>query len=191
MVSKKLWSFLLAAAMGVVAVVISVGFLEMSPALALERAGTESMYLDPLAQPLQAKDDELRFVAVFADSTVQIMDPSGSVVGEGVHGGEVKCKKDKCSQQTYLSLGVPFAEFTVYEYKFATLQALDPVAERVVVAGTGTISSRVQKERFSFIATFQNNGDGTTMSVRYEASRPDASFIIPTAPGTFSISSKP
>ena len=43
-------------------------------------------------------------------------------------------------------------------------------------------------ETFSFIATFQNNGDGTVW-VRYETSIPETSLIIPTAPGTFRINS--
>jgi hypothetical protein len=190
MVSKKLWSLLLAVAMGVVAVVISIGLPEMSSALALEPAGTEPMYLDPLAQPPPPNADDFQFVAFFTDDlTVQITDPSGNVVGEGVHGGEVKCKRNGCSQQTYLSFGLPLAESTVYEYKFTTRLALDPEEERVVVEGKGTISSRGQKERFSFTATFQNNRDGT-VSVGYVASRPDASFIIPRAPGTFSIISR-
>ena len=43
-------------------------------------------------------------------------------------------------------------------------------------------AARVKKSGFLFTATFQDNQDGT-VSVRYEASRPDASFIIPQAPG--------
>jgi hypothetical protein len=187
MVSKKLRSFLLAVAMGVVAVVILIDLLEISPALALERVETEPMYLDPPAQPPPPNDDNLQFIAFFTDElTIQITDLSGNVVGEGVHGGELRCNRDNCSQKTYLSFGVSLTEPTVFEYKFTTGQVLDSVEERAVVGGTGTISSRGQKERFSFIATFQNNRDGT-VSVRYEASRPDASFIIPEAPGRFVI----
>jgi hypothetical protein len=190
MVSKKLWSFLLAVTVGVIAVAMLIGLADISPAFALARAAIEPMYLDPLAQPPPSIDD-FRFAAFFTDdSTVQFTDLSGNVVGEGVHGGEVKCKPKSCSHQTYLSSGIPPAELTVYEYKFATKQALDPEARRAVVAGTGTISSQGQKERFTFTATFEDNKDGSTVGVRYEASRPDASFIIPEAPGAFLIFSK-
>jgi hypothetical protein len=186
MVSKKLWSFLLAVTIGVVAVALLIGLADTSPALALAGEATEPMSLDPLAQPAAPGDDLLFGVLFTDDSTVQITDLSGNVVGEGVHGGEVKCKRKSCSHKTYLSFGIPPAEPTVYGYKFATKQALDPEEERAVVAGTGTISSQGQKERFTFTATFQNNRDGTVW-VRYEASRPDASFIVPKAPGTFYI----
>lgn len=189
MLSKKLWSLLLAVAISVIAVVISIGLLEISPALALERAGTEPMYLDLLAQ--SPPPDHLQFVAVFADDLpVQITDLGGNVVGEGEHGGRVKCNSASCSQQTYLRFDTAPAEPSMYEYRFATRLAIDPVAEVVIVGGTGTISSNGQKERFSFTATFQNNGDGT-VSVSYVASRPDASFIVPEAPGTFGIFSRP
>jgi hypothetical protein len=186
---KKLWSFLLALSISVAAVLVLIGLLEISPALALERAGTGFMYLDPLAQPLTP--DHLQFAAVFTDDlAVQIMDLGGNVVGEGVHGGRAKCNSTSCNQQTYLRFDTASAEQGMYEYRFATRQVIDPVAEVVVVGGTGTISSYGQKERFSFTATFQNNRDGT-VSVYYVASRPDASFIIPKAPGTFDIFSRP
>lgn len=189
MLSKKLWSFLLAVAISAVAVGFSIGLMEISPALAQERAGAESMQLDPLAQ--SPPPDHLQFAAVFADDlTVQITDLGGNVVGEGVHGGRVKCNSASCSQQTYLRIEIAPAEPSMYEYRFATRLAIDPVAEVVVVGGTGTISSNGQKERFSFTATFQNNGDGTVW-VSYEASRPDASFTVPEAPGTFGIFSRP
>jgi hypothetical protein len=67
--------------------------------------------------------------------------------------------------------------------------ALDPEEESVVVKGRGEISGRGQKERFSFTATFRNNGDGTVF-VAYVASAPDASFTISSAPGSFDISSR-
>lgn len=188
MVSKKLWSFLLAVSISVVAVVVPIGLLEISPALALERAGTEPMYLDPLAQP---QPDAPQFVAFFADDlTVEIMDLGGNVVGQGAHGGAVKCNISRCNQRTDLSFGAASAEPVVYEYRFTTNVAIDPVVERVIVEGNGTISSHGQKERFSFTATFQNNKDGTVL-VTYLASRPDASFIIAAAPGIFHILSSP
>lgn len=186
MVSKKLWSFLLAVAMGVVAVIVSIGSLEISSALAREGAGTKPMYLDPPAQP-PPPNNNVQFAAFFTEETsIQITDLSGNVVGEGMHGGEVKCNRDKCSQRTDLSFGIPLTDPTVYEYKFTTRQGLDPENERVIVAGEGAISSHRQKERFSFTATFQNNRDGT-VSVSYAASRPDASYIVPRAPGSFMI----
>ena len=57
----------------------------------------------------------------------------------------------------------------------------------LLVGGKGTVSNDGQKERFLFTATFENNRDGT-VAVRYEASRPDASFVIPRVPGRFEIS---
>jgi hypothetical protein len=69
-----------------------------------------------------------------------------------------------------------------YEYKAASLRAFDPGSETAVVAGTGTSSNGGKKERFTFTAAFQNNGDGT-LSASYSASRPDASFHIPSSPG--------
>jgi hypothetical protein len=184
MVSKKLWSFLMAAAMGILAVVVSIGLLEVSPALALDRTGIESVRLAPPAQPPPPNDDDLQFIAFFTDDLSIITDLSGNVIGEGEHGGKIRCNKNTCNQQTNLTFRVVFTDPIVYEYKFTTRLALNPEEESAVVAGKGTISSRGQKERFSFTATFQNNRDGTVW-VRYEASRPDASFIIPEAPGRF------
>ena len=187
MTSIKMRSVLLAVMLGLGAVFISIRVLGMSPALAHEQEGTASMSL----APAQQAEPEYVFIVVFTDppAKVQITDLSGNVVGEGDHGGQVRCNGSNCSQKTQLDFTVYFTEPWSLEYKYTTRQALDPVAGRVVVAGTGTISSRGQKERFLFTATFQNNRDGT-VTVRYEASRPDASFIIPAAPGTFRISSR-
>jgi hypothetical protein len=149
------------------------------------------MYSDSLYQPPPPNDDDLKFIAFFSDDvSIEIMGLSGNVVGEGIHGREIRCNRNKCSQQTVLSFGLPLTDPIVYEYKFTTRQVLDPEEERVVVSGKGRITSRGQKERFSFTATFQNNKDGTVW-VRYEASRPDASFIIPRSPGTFQFSRRP
>jgi len=187
MVSKKLWSFLLAIAGGLLAVVVSIGSLDVSPAFALERTGIESARLAPPAQPPLPN---VWVAVVFTDpAVIQITDLSGNVIGEGKHGGKVRCNSNTCNQQTYLTFGVPLTDLIVVEYRFTTRQALDPEEESVVVAGEGTISSQGQKERFSFTATFQNNRDGT-VSARYEASRPDASFIIPRTSGTFRIFSR-
>ena len=186
MVSKQLWSFFLVVAINVSAVVMPMGFLETS--LALEQAGAEPMYLETLPQ---APPNAPRFVAFFADDfVVEIMDLGGNLVGQGIHGGAVKCGGSRCNQRTDLSFGTASEESVVYEYRFTTNIAIDPEAERVTVGGNGTISSNGQKERFSFTATFQNNGDGTVL-VTYLASRPDASFIIAAAPGTFHILGNP
>jgi hypothetical protein len=153
-----------------------------------------------MAQELQAETivpasqappkDDFQFIVVFTDPLgVEIEDLNGNVVGEGVHSGKAKCNRDNCSQKTFLQLTIPLTDPYSVEYKFTTRQALDPEEERVIVAGTGTISNRAQKERFSFTATFQNNRDGT-ISVTYAASRPDASFIIPNSAGTFRIFSR-
>lgn len=193
MASIKMRPLLLAVIIGLGAVFVSIGVLGMSPALAgeLEVTGSASLAPRQQAQPYEF----FAFGVVFTDpAIVQITDLSGNVVGEGVHVGSVKCNRDNCSKTTQLDFTIWFADprpnESEYEYKFKTLQALDPEEERVVVAGTGTISSRDQQERFRFTATFQNNRDGT-VSVTYVASRPDASFVIPKTLGTFTIYSKP
>ncbi|MEZ4619837.1 MAG: hypothetical protein R2867_30640 [Caldilineaceae bacterium] len=83
---------------------------------------------------------------------------------------------------------IPLTDWS-FEYKFTTRQVVDPTAERVVIAGTGTIFTGGKREQFTFIATMQNNRDGTIF-IKYEASRPDASFILPKAPGTFTLSKR-
>jgi len=88
-----------------------------------------------------------------------------------------------------LGFDIDSEEPTVYEYKFGTRLALNAEEQVVVVEGRGAISGGGEKERFSFTATFRNNGDGTVF-VAYAASRPDASFIIASAPGSFDISDK-
>ena len=123
---------------------------------------------------------------VFTDLLdIEITDLSGNVVGEGQHEGKVRCSgNSNCSQATQLQLnGIE------YEYKFKARQALDPDERRAVVEGTGTIVRDDKKERFLFTATFEDNRDGT-VRVRYEASRPDASFRVPKSPGTFGIYSR-
>ena len=73
-----------------------------------------------------------------------------------------------------------------YEYEFVARRSVDPVAERVVVEGTGKMTRLGQTAVFSFFATYQNNEDGTVYA-GYEASIPEASFIVPNAPGTLTI----
>ncbi len=183
----KIWSYFLAVMGGLAAVLISIGLLGLSPALA-----HEGELSGPVRQaaPEQPPPVNIVSVVVFTDpAIIDVEDLSGEVIGEGVHLGEVRCNGDKCSQKTQLQFTPFFTDPAVYEYKFTTRQALDPEAERVVVAGKGTISSNGQKERFLFTATFENNRDGT-VSVTYVASRPDASFMIPKSPGTFAIFSR-
>ena len=135
----------------------------------------------------QAAPDTL--VVTFTDtSPIQYADLSGNVIGEGVHVGDLRCVGDNCNQKIEFEPVSPQAttDTVVYEYKFKSRQAFDPVAERVVVSGTGTIISGGPKIRFSFTGVFQNNRDGT-VQVTYLASNPDASFLFPAAPGTFSI----
>jgi hypothetical protein len=167
---------------GLAAVLVALGLMEMSRVLVQARTGTKVVRWDPLAQPPPPDDDDLTFIAFFTDELSIVMDLSGNMIGEGTHGGEIRCNSSHCSQKTQLDFSSgPYVTRT-YEYKFTTRQALDREAERAVVGGKGTISGGRQKERFSFTATFQNNQDGT-VSIRYEASRPDASFVIPRAPG--------
>lgn len=174
---------ILAVVVGLGALFISLGFLGMTPSALAQ--GPQAEAIVPVSQA--PPEDDFRFFVVFTDPFgVDIEDLSGNVVGEGVHSGKAKCHRDICSQKTELQLTIPLTDPWSVEYKFASRQALDPVEERVVVAGTGTISSRAQKERFSFTATFQNNSDGT-VSVTYVASRPDVSFFVPNTPGTFRI----
>lgn len=159
-----------------------------SPALAQELA-VETTGRESPALSAQAPADKITFSVVFTDpASVAIFDLSGNALGEGTHVGAVRCHAGNCNMKTRLQLtNPPSAE---YEYRFTSQLALDPGFERALVAGVGTLTSGNQKERFSFTATFQNNRDGT-VSVTYAASRPDASFAIPAAPGTFAISSRP
>jgi hypothetical protein len=169
--------------MGCAAFVIAVGLLgTTSTALAQAQRLTGITQLAPA--------DEFVLLVVFADpAPTEVTDLSGNVIGEAEHLGVVRCNGSHCNQKTQLQLLSP-APPTLVEYRFKDRVALDPVAERAVVAGTGVIASDSGKEKFAFTATFQNNGDGT-VSVTYEASRPDASFILSNAPGTFTLFTRP
>lgn len=139
--------------------------------------------------PVVAQGQDLTGVVVdFPDPVpTEILDLSGNVIGQGEHEGTVRCFDGNCGQRTELGVtSIP----AVYEYKFKDLQALDVVTEVAVVAGTGVKSGEDGKERFSFTAIFLNNGDGT-VAVRYVASIPDASFVLPAAPGTFTLVQRP
>jgi len=135
----------------------------------------------------QAAPDMI-LVTFTGTAPIQYTDLSGNLLGEGMHLGELHCVGENCNQKvefTPLSPGAS-SDPLVYEYKFKSRQAFDLEAETVVVSGTGTISGADQKIRFSFTGFFQNNGNGT-VEVTYSASTPDASFIFPAAPGTFSV----
>lgn len=184
----KVRSLLLIAICSFGTMLVLIGMLGTSHALAHGVKSAESVNPLPLPQP---PSDNWVVTVVFTDPTpIDIMDLSGEIVGKGVHEGSVQCKGNSCSKEIQLTYTIPLTEpwpmFSI-EYKFTTRQAIDPTAERVVVAGVGTISGHGQKERFSFTATMQNNRDGTIW-VRYDASRPDASFVVPSSPGTFAIS---
>ena len=186
MVTKKLRFLLLAVTTGFAAVLIWMVLIEVSSALALEGAGTSPVRLDRAAQQQPPHEDFIVTVVFTDPASIEIKDLSGSVIGEGEHVGEVRCNFSNCNQKTQLSLTSQLTS-AEYEYRFTTRQALDPEARILVVAGSGKISNGNQKERFQFTATFHDNGDGT-VSARYEASRPDASFIIPSSRGSFLIS---
>jgi hypothetical protein len=182
LLAVKLRFLLLAVTMGFAAVLIWMVLIEVSSALALEGAGTDPVRL---AQPAQQQppEEDIIVTVVFTDpASTQITDLSGNPLGEGTHEGELRCNLINCSKKTHLSFTSLTTGAAEYEYKFTTRQALDPEAGRVVVAGSGTISNGDRKERFQFTAIFQDNRDGTVL-VRYEASRPDASFIVPESPG--------
>jgi hypothetical protein len=117
-------------------------------------------------------------------ATVQINDLNGNLVGQGEHSGQVRCFNNKCNRGTQLQLnGVE------YRYKAKTASDIDPTSGIVLVAGTGTVTGNGQKEAFKFNAIFQDNKDGSIF-VRYDASNPNASFIIPNTTGTLTFSSK-
>lgn len=182
---RRIPSLLLALVIGVVAFALWFGLLRApSPAVAQEVALSAPRKIAPRMQA--PPDYELVAFVVFTDpAVIEVMDLSGNVIGEGQHQGAVRCSVINCSGKIQLHL-IGSTSPLAYEYKFRTPRALDPEAESLVVAGTGTISDRGQKERFLFTATFQNNRDGT-VSVTYVASRPDASFRIAAAPGAFTI----
>lgn len=186
----KIKSLLLAVFIGIAAVFSLLG-LFTSPVLAQGQESTWYANLRSrlLVQSAQESDGfaplrmlpnyTLPEVSLTTEATLlTVLDLAGNPIGEGVHGGDLKCIRDNCNKRIRLTVGE-----IEFEYQFKTLQAFDAEEMRAVVAGTGTIDNGRQKERFSFIATFQDNGDGT-VTIRYEASRPDASFIIQRAPGT-------
>lgn len=161
---------------------LSVGFVPLAILFIL--IITVGLMSPASAQPLDA--DTFTSTIVFQDppAMVQITDLNGNSLGEGEHGGQVRCYKDTCNKVTELQLND-----IAYRYKAKTILALDLIAARVIVEGTGTIDSNGQKEGFTYTAIFQGNLDNT-ISVSYQASNPNASFIILNTPGTLTISSK-
>lgn len=142
----------------------------------------------PLGMTVAAQAAPNIISITFTDtSPIQYTDQSGNI-SEGLHVGELRCIEDVCNQKIEFKLTSPqpTTDTIVYEYKFKSILAFDPVAERVIVTGTGTIINDGPKDRFLFTGVFQNNGDGT-VQVTYSASNPEASFFFPAAPGTFSI----
>lgn len=185
MLFSRLRTLLWAGVIGLIGLCCLISLLVATPALADSARVYEAANQAPPAQP--PPYDDWAVVIVFTDpAQIGITDLAGNPVGKAVHEGEVKCTRDRCSQKATLAVSWPFTDPWSLEYKFSSRQALDPEAERVIVAGTGTVEGPGQKERFTFIATFQNNRDGT-VSVRYDASRPDASFIINRTLATFTL----
>lgn len=129
---------------------------------------------------------ELDLAAVINDSDAEVLKLDGSAAGTGSVAGKVNCIKDHCSNKMILDL----AGFR-YVYRFSSKVSLDPVNRRAVVGGTGTLINVAdhQKERFSFTATVEDNGDGTLFT-KFETSIPEISFIIPTAEGTIGFGSR-
>ena len=147
--------------------------------------------IGPLGMTTTVQAAPIKILVTFTDiSPIQYTDLNGNVIGEGVHVGKLRCVGDNCNQKIEFEpvSPEPTTETVVYEYKFKSREAFDPVARRVVVSGTGTILSGGLKIGFSFTGILQDNRDGT-VQVTYVASTPDASFIIPSAPGTFGIKS--
>jgi hypothetical protein len=147
----------------------------MSPVLALE---PEREALAPIGgMAVQAAPERISFAVEFAEpSNVTVFDLSGNEIGQGNHSGGIKCNNN-CAKSTYLEI-----HNVRYVYRASSLQFVDADAGRAIVEGTGTVDGGGMKERFKFTAFFQDNGDGT-ITTTYEASRPDASFIIPETPG--------
>jgi len=172
---------------GLALVLLLIGLFGVSPAAAYQQP-SELAQAESL--PLAAQRPGISFTAHFTNVLlVDVFDLAGNLVFEGSHSGDVRCNGDKCNQRVELVASYPNTGLLNIEYKFATGQAIDPDSRRAVVAGTGTIDGGGMKERFSFTATFEDNRDGT-ISATYVASRPDASFVVPRAPGRMTISSR-
>lgn len=186
MLFKKIQLVVLAMIISLVALFILIDLLgTAAPVMAQQQEVVSAKAVEPQqAKPSQVEIDYTIYTTDPRRSLVQIQDLSGNMKGEGLHFGRVKCKGDNCSQSTTLVL-----DGAEYDYKFSYRQAHDPEARRLVVQGTGYVTNDRQKERFLFTAVFEDNRNGTFRTT-YEASRPDASFIVPSTPGNFEIGSK-
>lgn len=182
----RIWRILLVVVGGVVLVGLSLGLLAVAPAQAKTRPPL------PLAESGSADSDMLtdlvlikaqiwttEGLTIFLDDTspVQVLDPGGTLIGEGVHGGGVTCRNN-CQDSTLLQL-----DGMQYTYKVKRSQDVDAIEKRAIIEGTGTIDGNGRTQRFSFTASFEDNGDGT-ISAAYDASISGASFIIPSTVGT-------
>jgi hypothetical protein len=175
METKKVGYLILPMALGFAVVLIMIALMGVSSASAQEIAGI-------MEKPPAMYEPIYTFVSLTDTVLGDITDLSGNLIGEGVHGGEMMCINNNCSRETQLYFTSPLIETTYYDYKFKDLQARDPEERLAVVTGKGTISNADKKERFTFTATFIDNLDGTVF-VRYDASTPEASFIVPRSPG--------
>jgi hypothetical protein len=180
----KIRSLSLAVVIGLSVTVGIIGLLGMiSPVLAEEQELTGPERLFPsMVKP------EIDFTVVFTDPVeyLVVYNLAGNPVGEGNHWGAVRCRGDNCNKNTQILFTVPLTDPVEVEYRYSNRVALDREARRAMVQGVGILYNGHQKERFSFVATFEDNRDGTVF-VRYEASRPDASFVIPNSSGKFEI----
>jgi len=180
----KIRTILLAVVISLAVLVATFSVLGAAPALA---QGSEPSSLAPYSQA-QSDDDNWSFGVYFTDPvSIGISDLSGNLLGEGELVGEARCSGANCSQTTRLTYTGPyFTDTIVIEYNFSFLRSVNAEEEHVVVDGMGTINRLGQSERFSFRATFRNNGDGKIYA-RYDASLPEASVILPSTPGTFEL----
>lgn len=184
----KILPILLAAVFSLAALVAMLGVLGAAPVLAQDQSGTDPMSSDRLYQPPPPDDDDFDFTIVFTDPPfILITDLSGIIVGEGTHEGEARCSGGICSQSTQLTISCCLTDTWYIEYNYSILRSVNLEEESVVMEGMGTINRSGQSKRFSFTATFRNISDGKIYA-RYDASLPEASVILPSAPGIFELS---
>jgi hypothetical protein len=175
----RIKALVLATVFGLAVLFMTLHWLGQAPAVqAREQVLTEPVKASSSMQQAPFPEFDIIDLPVVTTDT---LDLGGNVLGLGVYDGKLKCNGDNCNQKASLEL-----LGTSYEYKFSTRQASDPTGGSLIVAGTGTLTSNGHKQRFTFFASFINNLDGTIFS-RYDASIPEASFIIPRAPGTMKL----
>jgi hypothetical protein len=181
-VDRKIKLLLLPVVLSFAGVLLLLGLITASSAFAHEQEGaTFSVQLAP--EPVT----QVSFTLTPTKNTVSVTMTSltGEPIGTGTQEGKVRCHGDNCNQKINISY-IPLSSYvtgTLYiEYKFTSSQFSDPVAKRLVVDCTGSISEGGPKQRFSCTASFSDNGDGTITAI-YAASREDASLIVPNYPG--------